>query len=57
MKPVVHSVPSFSKNHWQVQPFLPNRKRAQNHGYSSTNTTDVLDRVHVQQQDGLSWVS
>lgn len=48
---------SFSKSHCQVQPFPANRKGAQYHGYSSTNTTDVLDQVHVQQQDGLSWVS
>lgn len=60
MKPVAHSVPRIkrvSASHCQVQPLPPNGKGAQYHGYSSTNTMGVLDRVHVQQQNGLSWVS
>lgn len=45
MKAVAYPVPrtkrSFSKSHCQVQPFQSNRKRAQYHGYNSTNKMDV----------------
>lgn len=60
--PVIHSVPRIKKEFQQKSlssTAFPTEQKteAQYHGYSSTNTTDVLDQVHVQQQDGLSWVS
>lgn len=62
MKPVVHSVPRIKKEFQQkslASTAFPTEQKigAQYHGYSSTNTMDVLDQVPVQQQDELSWVS